>query len=154
LYFITINAKQALDKQRSDIAVLRSRGAGTRQIVWMYIIESLMLGAVALILGPMLGWFMSKSIGSANGFLSFVNRKSITIGFSTETIIAGVIAVLIAMLATIIPAIQYARASIVSYKQDLARSDKKPFWQKWFLDVVLVLVAAYGWYLFNERQLL
>lgn len=153
-YFITMNAKQALDKQRSDIAVLRSRGAGTRQIVWMYIIESLMLGAVALILGPMLGWFMSKSIGSADGFLSFVNRKSISIGFSIETIIAGVVAVFIAMLATIIPAIQYARASIVSYKQDLARSDKKPFWQKWYLDIVLVLVSAYGWYLFNERQLL
>ncbi|MFC6331330.1 ABC transporter permease [Paenibacillus septentrionalis] len=153
-YFITMNAKQALDKQRSDIAVLRSRGAGTRQIVWMYVIESVMLGLVALIIGPLLGWFMSKSIGSADGFLSFVNRKSITIGFSTETIIAGLVAVFIAMLATIVPAIQYARASIVSYKQDLARSDKKPFWQKWFLDVVLVLVSAYGWYLFNERQLL
>lgn len=153
-YFITMNARQALDKQRSDIAVLRSRGAGTRQIVWMYIVESIMLGAVALVVGPMIGWFMSKSIGSADGFLSFVNRKSIAIGFSTETIIAGVVAVVIAMLATIFPAISYARASIVSYKQDLARSDRKPFWQKWYLDILLVLLAGYGWYLFNERQLL
>jgi len=153
-YFITMNAKQALDKQRSDIAVLRSRGAGTRQIVSMYILESLMLGLVALIIGPMLGYLMSKGIGSADGFLHLVNRKSITIGFSVETVIAGVVAVVIAMLATIIPAIQYARASIVSYKQDLARSDKKPFWQKWYLDVLLVLLSAYGWYLFNERQLL
>lgn len=153
-YFITMNAKQALDKQRSDIAVLRSRGAGTRQIAWMYIVESLMLGAVALVIGPLCGWFMSKSIGSADGFLSFVNRKSITIGFNYETIIAGVVAVFIAMLATIIPAISYARASIVSYKQELARSDKKPFWQKWYLDILLVLLSVYGWYLFNERQLL
>ncbi|MEK4250459.1 ABC transporter permease [Paenibacillus sp. FSL W7-1287] len=153
-YFITMNAKQALDKQRSDIAVLRSRGAGTRQIVSMYIIESLMLGFVALIVGPLLGYFMSKAIGSADGFLHLVNRKSITIGFSVETVIAGLVAVFIAMLATIVPAIQYARASIVSYKQDLARSDKKPFWQKWYLDVLLVLLSAYGWYLFNERQLL
>lgn len=153
-YFITMNARQALDKQRSDIAVLRSRGAGTRQIAWMYIVESLMLGAVALVVGPVIGWFMSKSIGSADGFLSFVNRKSITIGFNYETIIAGVIAVIIAMLATIIPAISYARASIVSYKQDMARSDKRPFWQKWYLDILLVLLSVYGWYLFNERQLL
>lgn len=154
IYFIMMNARQSLDKQRSDIAVLRSRGAGTRQIVGMYVVESIMLGIVALVIGPLIGWYMSKSIGSADGFLSFVNRKSITIGFSVETIIAGVIAVIVALLATIIPAVQYARASIVSYKQDLARSDKKPFWQKWYLDIVLVLVTVYGWYLFNERQLL
>jgi len=153
-YFIAMNARQSLDKQRSDIAVLRSRGAGTRQIIWMYLLEGLLLGAVALVIGPLIGWFMAKSIGSANGFLTFVNRKSIPIGFSTEAIIAGVGAVVLALLATIIPAIMYARASIVNYKQQLARSDRKPVWQRWFFDVLLLGVAGYGWYLFNERQMI
>lgn len=31
-YFIAMNARQSLDKQRSDIAVLRSRGAGTGKL--------------------------------------------------------------------------------------------------------------------------
>ncbi|GBF75508.1 ABC transporter permease [Paenibacillus sp. 598K] len=153
-YFIAMNARQALDKQRSDIAVLRSRGAGTRQIVGIYLVESLLLGAVALVIGPMLGWFMAKSIGSANGFLEFVDRKSIPVGFSTEAIIAGAGAVALAILATIIPAIVYARASIVGYKQQLARSDRGPVWQRWFLDVLLLGVAGYGWYLFQERQMI
>ena len=26
-------------------------------------------------------------------------------------------------------------------------------WQRWFLDVLLLAIAAYGWYLFNERQM-
>ena len=108
-YFIAMNARQSLDKQRSDIAVLRSRGAGTRQIIWIYLLEGLLLGGIALVIGPLLGWFMAKSIGSANGFLTFVNRKSIPVGFSSEAIIAGVAAVVLAMLATIIPAICYAR---------------------------------------------
>ncbi|QNK54533.1 FtsX-like permease family protein [Paenibacillus sp. PAMC21692] len=153
-YFIAMNARQSLDKQRSDIAVLRSRGAGTRQIIWIYLLEGLMLGAVALATGPFIGWFMAKSIGSANGFLSFVNRASIPVGFSTEAIIAGCAAVLLAILATVIPAVIYARSSIVSYKQELARSDRKPVWQRWFLDVLLLGAAGYGWYMFNERQML
>ncbi len=153
-YFIAMNARQSLDKQRSDIAVLRSRGAGTSQIIWIYLLEGLLLGGIALGVGPFLGWFMAKSIGSANGFLSFVNRKSIPVGFSTEAFIAGGAAVLLALLATIIPAVIYARSSIVSYKQELARSDRKPLWQRWFLDVLLVGLAAYGWYMFNERQML
>ncbi|CAM4148857.1 FtsX-like permease family protein [Paenibacillus alkaliterrae] len=153
-YFIAMNARQSLDKQRSDIAVLRSRGAGTRQIIWIYLLEGLVLGGFALAIGPFLGWFMAKSIGSANGFLSFVNRKSIPVGFSTEAIIAGGAAVLLALLATVIPAIIYARSSIVNYKQELARSDRKPGWQRWYLDVLLIAAAGYGWYMFNERQML
>ncbi|OBR64961.1 ABC transporter permease [Paenibacillus oryzae] len=153
-FFIAMNARQSLDKQRSDIAVLRSRGAGTRQIIWIYLLEGLLLGAIALATGPFMGWFMAKSIGSANGFLSFVNRKSIPVGFSTEAMIAGGAAVLLAILATVIPAVIYARSSIVSYKQELARSDRKPVWQRWFLDVLLLLASAYGWYMFNERQML
>ncbi|SEN13913.1 ABC transporter permease [Paenibacillus sp. OV219] len=153
-YFIAMNARQALDKQRSDIAVLRSRGAGTRQIFRIYFVEGLLLGIIALIIGPMLGWFMAKSIGSANGFLEFVNRKSLPVGFSTEAIVAGVGAVVLALLATIIPAIIYAKASIVDYKKQLARSDRKPLWQRWYGDVLLLAVSGYGWYLFNERQMI
>jgi putative ABC transport system permease protein len=153
-FFIAMNAKQSLEKQRSDIAVLRSRGAGTRQIIWIYVLEGFLLGALALVLGPLIGWFMAKSIGSANGFLTFVDRKSIPVGFSTEAAIAGGAAVLLAILSSVIPAILYARASIVDYKRQQARSDRRPFWQRWFLDVALLGVAGYGWYLFNERQML
>ncbi|NIK75834.1 putative ABC transport system permease protein [Paenibacillus castaneae] len=153
-FFIAMNARQSLDKQRSDIAVLRSRGSSTRQIIWIYLIEGLLLGGISLAIGPFIGWFMAKSIGSANGFLSFVSRKSIPVGFSTDAMIAGGAAVLLALLATIIPAIIYAKSSIVNYKQELARSDRKPGWQRWYLDVLLVAAAGYGWYMFNERQML
>ncbi|MBD3918050.1 FtsX-like permease family protein [Paenibacillus sp. PR3] len=153
-FFIAMNARQSLDKQRSDIAVLRSRGARTKQIILIYLIEGLLLGVLALAIGPLLGWFMAKSIGSANGFLTFVDRKSIPVGFTMDAIIAGVAAVVLAILATVIPAISYARMSIVVYKQQMARSDRRPVWQRWFLDVALLGVAGYGWYLFNERQMI
>ncbi|WP_276355889.1 ABC transporter permease [Cohnella caldifontis] len=152
-YFITMNSRQALEKQRSDIAVLRSRGASTRQIFVLFLLEGAILGLAALIAGPFLGWFMAKSIGSANGFLEFVNRKAIPVGFTTDGVLAGLAAVVVAILAAVIPALVFTRTSIVDHKRKMARTEKAPFWQKWFLDVVLVGVAAYGWYLFNERQM-
>lgn len=152
-YFITMNSRQALEKQRSDIAVLRSRGASTRQIFLLFLLEGVILGAAALVTGPFLGWFMAKSIGSANGFLEFVNRKAIPVGFSTDGALAGLAAVVVAILAAVIPALVFTRTSIVDYKRKVARTAQTPFWQKWFLDVALVGVAAYGWYLFNERQM-
>jgi putative ABC transport system permease protein len=152
-YFITMNARQSLEKQRSDIAVLRSRGVSTRQIFTLFLLEGAMLGAVALVAGPFIGWFMAKSIGSANGFLEFVNRKAIPVGFTTDGVLAGVAAVLVAIAAAVIPALQFTRATIVDYKRQMARTERMPFWMRWFLDVALVGVAAYGWYLFNERQM-
>lgn len=152
-YFITMNSRQALEKQRSDIAVLRSRGASTRQIFVLFLVEGLILGGAALLTGPFLGWFMAKSIGSANGFLEFVDRKAIPVGFTTDGALAGVAAVVVAILAAVIPALVFTRTSIVDYKRKMARTSQTPFWQKWFLDIALVGVAAYGWYLFNERQM-
>lgn len=154
IFYVVMNARQALEWQRSDIAVIRSRGGSTRQIIWMYVLESVVLGAVALAVGPAIGWFMAKSIGSSSGFLTFVERKSIPVGFQGETLLYGLAAVLLAMLATVIPAIRYARSSIVNYKQKLARSDRNPFWMRWFLDLVLLGLSVYGWYLFQEQQLL
>ncbi|QTH46067.1 ABC transporter permease [Cohnella sp. LGH] len=152
-YFITMNTQQALEKQRSDIAVLRSRGASTRQIFMLFLLEGALLGLVALVVGPLFGWFMAKSIGSASGFLHFVDRKAIPVGFSIDGVLAGVAAVIVAIAATVIPALVFTRTSIVDYKRQMARGDRKPFWQKWFIDVLLLGVAGYGWYLFNERQM-
>lgn len=152
-YFITMNARQSLEKQRSDIAVMRSRGAGTRQIFMLFLLEGVLLGAVSLVAGPFIGWFMAKSIGSASGFLEFVNRKAIPVGFGTDGILAGTAAVLVAIGAAVIPALVFTRTSIVDYKRKMARADRSPVWQRWFLDVALLGVAGYGWYLFNERQM-
>ncbi|MNZ69613.1 FtsX-like permease family protein [compost metagenome] len=107
-----------------------------------------------MVLGPLLGWFMSKSIGSADGFLTFVNRKSIPVGFNMDAVALGAVAVVIAILATLLPAISYARASIVNAKQKQARSDRLPFWQRWFIDIIMMGIAGYGYYLFVERQML
>ncbi|MGF7031889.1 putative ABC transport system permease protein [Paenibacillus mucilaginosus] len=151
-YYIVMNARQSLDRQRTVIAVIRSRGGSTGQIIWIYLLEGLLLGGAAMALGPMLGWFMAKSIGSSSGFLTFVDRKDVPVGVSAEALLYGAAAVVIALLASVIPAVVYARASIVSYKQQLARSDRKPFWQRWFLDVLLLGLVGYGYYLFAQRQ--
>ncbi|MCZ8518826.1 MULTISPECIES: ABC transporter permease [Paenibacillus] len=151
-YYIVMNARQSLERQQTVIAVIRSRGGSTRQIIWIYLLEGLLLGGTAMALGPLLGWFMAKSIGSSSGFLAFVDRKDVPVGLSAEALLYGGAAVVIALLASVIPAVVYARASIVSYKQKLARSDRKPFWQRWFLDVLLLGLVGYGYYLFAQRQ--
>ncbi|WP_128895079.1 ABC transporter permease [Longirhabdus pacifica] len=154
IYYISMNAKQALDRQRSDITVFRSRGGSTRQIFFLYLLEGMILGVIALVIGPIFGWFLAKGIGSANGFLTFVNRQSIPVDINMDAIIYALVTVVIAIAASVLPAISYSKQSIVGLRKSMARGDKKPFWMRWYLDVVLVLVSAYGWYLFDTSSYL
>ncbi|QGQ95532.1 FtsX-like permease family protein [Paenibacillus psychroresistens] len=153
-YFIVMSAKQSLERQRNDIAVLRSRGGSTKQIIWIFLLESLWLGGISLALGLPIGYFMAKCIGASNGFLSFVGRESIPVDVSLDALAYGGAAVIIAIISSVIPAVIFAGASIVGFKQKLARADQKPFWQRWFLDVFLLLAVSYGWYAFNQKQLM
>jgi putative ABC transport system permease protein len=151
-YYIAMNSRQALERQRNDIAVLRSRGGSNRQVIWIFTLEGLILGAISLILGPMIGWYMAKSIGSSNGFLTFVDRQSIPVDVSLLTIGYGFVAVLTALVFTVVPAIIFARTTIVGLKQQMARADRKPFWQRWFIDILMLGLVGYGWYLFTDRR--
>lgn len=153
-FYIVMNSRQALERQRNDIAVLRSRGGSNRQIIWIFLLEGLILGLISLIIGPALGWFMAKTIGSSSGFLSFVDRQSIPVEISKVALLYGLLAVGIAIAASVIPAIVYARSTIVSARKNQARADRKPFWQRWYLDLVLIAISAYGYYLFDQRQMI
>ncbi|GMK48002.1 hypothetical protein PghCCS26_51320 [Paenibacillus glycanilyticus] len=153
LYFITLNAQQALERQRSDIAVLHSRGASPRQITALYALESVLLGISALLLGMGLAWFMAKVIGSSSGFLSFVGRKSIPVGFTGTSLLFGAAATLLAVVASTAPVRKFAEASVVQHAQKRASSADKPFWQRLYIDAALALLSAAGWYMLQSGSL-
>jgi len=63
----------------------------------------------------------------------------------------GVAAMGISIAMTVLPVVKYSGVSIVNLKQ---RSQKitKPFWQKCFLDLILIALAGYAYYNFTKTQ--
>lgn len=153
LYFIALNATLSLTRQRGEIAVLQSRGARPLQIAGLYAIEAALLGAAALAAGFALAWFMAKAIGSSSGFLSFVHRKSIPVGWTNGTLLNGLIATGLAAAASTLPIRHYAGTSIVQMTQQHARVGRAPYWQRYGLDAALLAAAAAGWYMLDTGLL-
>jgi len=58
---------------------------------------------------------------------------------------------ILALLAILLPAAGAARHTIISYKAEVARANKPPFWQKYFLDFAFVAVAIYGYKLLKDN---
>jgi putative ABC transport system permease protein len=99
----------------------------------------------------MLGMLLAQVIGASTGFLLFVDRSPLDVRLTDQTWLYSSIAVGVAILATLLPAIGAARHSIISYKTEVARSNRWPLWQKLFLDVLLLGAAYYGYDLLSKR---
>lgn len=152
LYFIGTSIGMVIERQRGEIALLKSRGASTLQVIGIYFCESLVMGAIALAGGPLVGEAIAQLIGKAYGFLQFAKRPELALTINDQTIQYAGGAVVLAMAASLLPAVAAARHSIISYKQEVARSSRRPIWQRFFVDVALLAVAAYGYNMLRQRQ--
>ena len=151
LAFIGLVVGLAVGRQRNEIAVLRSRGATAIQIVGITVLEGLLLGVVALILGSLGGTSIAKLIGRARSFLDFSGVADLRVGVTKDTLYFGLAAVGLALLAQVLPTIGAARHTIVTYKQERARSLRPPWWQRIWLDILLMIPFGYGTYMLRQQ---
>ena len=153
LAFYTFMISQLiLDYERNEISVLKSRGASRWQVVLIYLLESAIIGIIAMPLGIMLGYGMCKLIGASNGFLEFVSRAAINIEITPTVIIYSLTTVLFSIITIVLPAVGYSKIGIVEHKTSSLRK-KAPLWKKFGLDFVLLGISAYGLYAYENRML-
>lgn len=150
-FYLFLVANQITDRQKTEIAVLRSRGAGRWQIITAYAVEGGLLGVVALAAGPFLGLAITEALGSANGFLEFVQRGRIEASLSYEAYRYALTAVACSVFMTLLPVFTATRATIVGHKQQLARVRSVTLAHKFGLDIILLGISLYGLYSFRRR---
>lgn len=151
-YYLFMVANLITERQKTEIAVLRSRGASRFQIVSAYFIESTILGIIALIVGPYLGMFFTKMLGASNGFLEFVQRAALNVKLDRMAFQYAFVVAAFSVLMTIIPVFLATRASIVGQKREMSRrTDKKSAWHRFFIDIILLGVSIYGLRQFHQR---
>ncbi len=150
--FVFMVSRQLLHMEHSEIAVLKSRGAGRLQILGAYFTQSLVVGLLALLLALPLSVFLCQVVGSANAFMEFVQRSALEIHWDKTALLYAGSAFLLCVLTMTLPVIRYSRVSIVTQKQKKRSRSSAPLWQKLFIDVILLGVALYGLYTFYNQQ--
>ncbi|NOU93808.1 FtsX-like permease family protein [Paenibacillus sp. LMG 31456] len=151
-YYLFMVSNLIIDRQKTEIAVLRSRGASRLQIVLGYVVEGILLGGIALACGPFFGLIVTKTLGASNGFLEFVQRAALDVKLNRTAFQYGVLAVLCSLVMTLLPVLFATRATIVGHKQQMARQTNLSFWHKYFIDVILLAISLYGLYTFRTKM--
>lgn len=152
LFYMLMVSQLIVDRERNEIAVLRSRGASGRQIFTSYLLEVGILGCISFLLGPIVSLGIAKCLGASNGFLSFVGRTALPVHLGVTVYVYSLISAVASVTVVMIPVMIATKATIVSAKQRLTRSIGQPVWHKYFLDVLLLLVAGYGWFSIQQTH--
>jgi putative ABC transport system permease protein len=152
LYFLGLVASMLVQRQRNEIAVLRSRGASRHWVTAIYLLEWSLLGAFALLVGPWVGQSLAHLVGRTQSFLDFSRAPELTTRLTLNTFLFGLAAVALALLFSALPAWQAGRFTIVSYKQEQARSRQRPLWQRAYLDLLLLAPSLYGLYTLRQAS--
>lgn len=155
LAFIGLVTGLFVGQQRGEMAILRSRGASSVQVVGISMLQGLLLGIAALAGGVPLGYWIAHAIGWSRSFLDFSASGGLRVSMTASVLGYGLLGIgLILLFQFLIPALGIAGSTIVTYKQERARLLRPPWWQRYWLDVILLLPAGYGlWQLQRQSRL-
>ncbi|MBN2047615.1 MAG: ABC transporter permease [Anaerolineaceae bacterium] len=145
LIFIGMVSKIEVESRLNEIAILRSRGATSWQVILIEAIEALVLGLGAALIGIPLALGVVRLLGNTRSFLDFsLVGEPLRLQMNMLGIYTAVILVTVTVATQILPAIRASRHTITSYKQEQARLIEKPWWQRFYLDILLIAIVIYG----------
>ena len=150
--FIYMSSRMVIEHDRNEIALLSSRGITGSQVFRLYLTESLMLGAVSVLSGPPMGLLFCRVLGSANGFLEFIQRTAMPFTLTLKTYLYALGGAALFVLTMMLPVLGSMRTSIVEYKAAMTRPKRSPLWKRFFLDLILIAVSGYGFYGYRVQQ--
>jgi putative ABC transport system permease protein len=150
-YFISLIAGMVVRRGQSEIAILRSRGITRRQIVNLYLLEGLLFGSLGLAGGLLLGRIIAQLMSRTHtfldpGILTGNGSQPVAIVFTPTSFAYALVGVALTLAAFLIPALLASQHSIVTLRWEQARSLLAPLWQRYFLDLLLLVPPFYGWY--------
>ena len=148
VFFIYMISGRILSLDKTDISVLKSRGATRVKIVWLYVLQGLLVTAVSGAAGLGLGLLICNVTGAANGFLDFVNRASLRAQIDQTAVIYVAIAMGVSMLMMLVPVIGYSKVNILDLRRDASKT-KRSIWKMLFLDVIALGLSIYVWRQYN-----
>jgi len=151
LYYVVTVANMVIDQQAGEIALLRSRGASTLQLLGIYFTEGLFISAIGGVVGPFLGAAVFSLLGKTAPFLPLTGGGFLDIRFSTMVFVLAGASAFLCLIALLFPAIRAARMGVVSQRQHIARPPRTPFWQRYFLDIIMLAIGGILFWELQER---
>ncbi len=153
LLFVTLTAANLMERQQLEMTLLRSRGCSMVQILGIFGLQDLILSVLAFVLGVPVGFLAAYLIGPAASLLMGEDAHWADLILSPtitrDSLVYAGIAVLLVNVATLVPVMRLARATVVQAERRLSRPPALLSGTGLTWDLLLAVACAYGWYLLH-----
>ena len=143
--FITLTARITINQYEQEFVTMRGRGTSRLELFLLNILESIMLILIALPLALGIGWLAVSVMGKTVSFLRFTDRPEFVFGLGGINLTLLGITVILIMATRFLPAWGISHSTIISVKQERSRATKKPLWERFYLDFILLIAAVYAY---------
>ncbi len=150
LLFTGLTASIAAQQVEQETLTMRGRGVSFRQVLLINGLESLLLLLIALPFAVCLGWLAALLMGQTELFLSFTWRRTMNLSLAEINLVWLLAACLVIVIARMTPLFGLAHTTIVNQKQERGRSSRKPFWERVYLDFLLLIPGIYAYFRLNQ----
>lgn len=147
LIFLVITAALVRRGERREISMLQSRGAFDGQVLALRSIEAMLICIFGALVAPILTQRLLQLLGP-----SIAGTDEFPLPLTTDVFLwSALLAVItfIALTATLIPVL---RLPLISYGGAASRSGTLAWWQKYYVDVVVAVVAIAGFVWLIDRD--
>lgn len=152
LMFIYMISSRIVETESGEMAVLRSRGISRPKLLLLYMMEILMLSLFVYLPGILLGAGLCRAAASTNDFMVFVKKSMADYPLCPSMLPFGLIGALMGCVVFMIPVIRISGRTITDRRNAETAAGKRNFWEKYFVDVLLLGLSIYLLFNYNKQK--
>ena len=152
LYYVVTLSSLLIEQQRAEIALLRSRGANSSQVLAVLVMEGATIALVAVVAAPVLAAVVISFMGYTPAFSDLSGGSRMTVSVTRGAYLMSGLGGLLSFAALMVPAVQASRVGVVRHRQEASRPSRQPFFQRYYLDVMLLVVSILLFRELRERE--
>ena len=149
LLFVSLMVNLLIERQVEAISVLRSRGASRGVVLRSLTAQSIGVGVLALVAGPLLAVALVRLVAeralppASQAAVGIVSGNPIPIALDQKWF--ALAAAVVAVFAMIVSTRRAANLNVLALRRESARVTRKPFWVRLNLDLVFGGIAILGY---------
>ena len=143
LYYVATLSSLVVETRRNEVVLLRSRGGSSPQVLVVFVLEGLTIAVLATVAAPLVAAAAISLMGLTPAFSDLTGGGLLDIRLSSTSFMLGALGGVLGLVALVLPAFQVSRTGVIRHRQEAARPTSLPAFQRYYVDVLLLIVSIY-----------
>ena len=143
LYYVATLSSLVVETRRNEVVLLRSRGGSSPQVLVVFVLEGLTIAVLATVAAPLVAAGAISLMGLTPAFSDLTGGSPLDVRLSPTAFVLGAAGGVLGLVALVLPAFQVSRTGVIRHRQEAARPTALPAFQRYYVDVLLLIVSIY-----------